>query len=126
MIQQSKDRGLFRPNAVTLNTMLAIFSKAAALNKNNVAIRNAAAGKAKSLLNQWQQYYEKRLVSQRADLVSFNTVITTLGKANLYQEAEEVFHQSGREGFAPDIITYNALIKAFAMAGKDRESRKHI
>lgn len=83
--------------------------------------QHAAATAAVHLLAEWQELYRRGVVTEDADLVSHNTVLSACAKARRPDLAERVFAQLSvspqQQQIQPDIISYNCLLNAYAIAG---------
>lgn len=122
MLRECQKRPALRPTVVTLNTVLAAYSKNVG---RHFALRKKAAEAAVKLLAEWQELFKTGILDEDVDRVSYNTVISACGKAALPDQAERLFTElQGRykttrdRTYQPDIISYNCLLNAFAIAGK--------
>jgi len=123
--ENSSRRTFLQPDVLTLNTVLAAYAKGNSPRPNQQRQWQQSADSAYRLLREWrEQLYNSsstnHQVQQDADIVSYNTVITLLGKAGQPRTAQQVFEelqQSKSLLLQPDVYTWNALLKAYAAAG---------
>jgi len=138
MLQEAKERPAMRPNLRTLNTVLRAYTNTAGSSSTSSLSRKQqsqqkasqrAAESAYQLLQAWQEQYMDRdndIVTENADICSYNTVISAFGKAAQPEKAQQVFDELQRnnnnnqngEMLQPDVYTFNGLLNAYAVAGQ--------
>ena len=66
--------------------------------------------------SQWQQaiYLLNSMPSfaVEADIISYNSAISSCGKGRLWQAAVDLFHSIPNANLAPDVVSFNAAISA--------------
>jgi pentatricopeptide repeat protein len=106
------------PDAVTWNTVLAIYSQQATPRNRKAATR------ANTLLRDWQSLHLQGKVKEDCDIRSFNTVLSAYVRADAMPEAERLWDEltgaqtkNRNDRLQPDAVTYSTLIRGYANQG---------
>lgn len=121
----SSQRDDIQPNSISLNTVLAIYSK------NSSRKNKSAAIKADELRKDWESFYRNGRVEFDTDRVSLNTVMSAFVRADSIDDARRIFgvlkakdQDTDREDLKPDAVSYATLLRGYAMNGKVREAEQ--
>ena len=120
MIHSNRDD--IKPNLISLNTVLAIYSK------HSSRRNKRAATKADELRKDWETHYKTGQVEFDTDRISLNTVMSAFVRAESINDARRIFgvlkaryKETNRDDIKPDAVSYATLLRGYANNGKVRE-----
>jgi len=123
MIHSNRDD--IKPDLISLNTVLAIYSK------NSSRQNKEGAVKADNLRNDWENLYKCGQVESDTDRVSLNTVMSAFVRADSIDDARRIFGilkarylETNRGDIKPDAVSYATLLRGYANCGKVREAER--
>ena len=114
-------RKAIQPDLVSLNTVLAIYSKQASR-------RNAqAAVQADALRQEWETWYQQGRVTVNTDLISLNTVMSAFVRVGSLNDARRIFgvlwaRHENDDSIKPDAVSYGTLLRGYAQNGRVRDA----
>eukprot|EP00977_Amphora_coffeiformis_P012484 scaffold3077_cov162-Amphora_coffeaeformis.AAC.43 len=123
MMQSNRDD--IKPNLISLNTVLAIYSK------NSSRQNQEAAVKADELRKDWENLYKSGQVEFDTDRISLNTVMSAFVRAGSINDARRIFgvlkaryQETNRDDIKPDAVSCATLLRGYANSGKVREAER--
>ena len=112
-----------KPDLVSLNTVLAIYSKNSSLKRKQIAKR------ADVLRREWEDLHKRGLVEDNTDRISLNTVMSAFVRAGSISDARRIFgvlraryQETKDEAIKPDAVSYGTMLRGYSSQGRAQDA----
>ena len=112
-----------KPDLVSLNTVLAIYSKNSSLKRKQIAKR------ADELRREWEDLHKRGLVEDNTDRISLNTVMSAFVRAGSISDARRIFgvlraryQETKDEAIKPDAVSYGTMLRGYSSQGRAQDA----